>query len=68
MYNMMEIERNLEPKLPRAIPLYREYLPKLAFEVIPLPARQEIKRHLGLIADKDLPVLLSAVNVPLISW
>lgn len=61
-YNLVEVERNLKRKLPRAIPLYQEYLPKLALEVIPLPTRDEIARHHGMIADKDLPVLLSAVN------
>jgi predicted nucleic acid-binding protein len=61
-YNLIEVERNLARKLPRAIPVYQEYLPKLAFEVIPLPTRQEIEKHHGLIVDKDLPVLVSAIN------
>ena len=61
-YNLIEVERNITRKLPRALLLHQEYLPKLALEVIALPTRDEIERHLGLIADKDLPVLLSAVN------
>lgn len=61
-YNLMEVERNLSRKLPRALPLYNEYLPKLQLEVVPLPERAEVDAYLGVIADKDVPVLVSAVN------
>ncbi len=61
-YNILEIERNLTRKLPQALPLYNEYLPKLHLELIPLPHREEIEAHLGIIVDKDVPVLVSAIN------
>jgi predicted nucleic acid-binding protein len=61
-YNLRKIERNIIRKLPRAVPVYNEYLPRLCLEIIPLPAREEIARHLGIIADKDVPVLVSALN------
>ena len=41
-YNIIEIERNLNKKLPACIPVYKEYLPKLNLEIIPLPTREEI--------------------------
>ena len=61
-YNLMEVERSLSRKLPRALPLYNEYLPKLRLEIVPLPEREEVDAHLGVIADKDVPVVVSAVN------
>jgi predicted nucleic acid-binding protein len=61
-YNLMEIERNLAKKLPQTMPLYRKYLPKLHLKVIPLPTPEDVDAHLGVIADKDVPVLVSAIN------
>ena len=61
-YNLTEIERNLARKLPQAIPVYHAYFPRLKLEVVPLPSPEEVKRHLGVIADKDVPVLVSALN------
>jgi len=61
-YNMMEIERNLSNKVPAALPLFREYLPKLNLEIIPLPSAKHIVKLLGSTADKDVPVLASAVK------
>lgn len=61
-YNIIEIERNLKKKLPGALPVYRKYLPLLNLEVIPLPSLGAIRKLLGTIADKDVPVLASAIN------
>jgi predicted nucleic acid-binding protein len=61
-YNIIEIERNLNHKLPACIPGYKEYLPKLNLEIIPLPTREEIRKYAGATADKDIPVLVSALK------
>jgi predicted nucleic acid-binding protein len=61
-YNIIEIERNIKKKLPTCIPVYKEYLPKLNLEIIPLPTREEIKKYTGVTAAKDIPVLVSALN------
>ena len=60
-YNIMEIERNLEKKMPSVIPIYRKYMPLLDLEIIPLPSRKTIESMSGQIADKDIPVLASAI-------
>jgi len=61
-YNIIEIERNLKKKLPAAIPVYREYLPKLHLEIIPMPPAEEVKKSLWDVSDKDIPVLVSAIK------
>jgi predicted nucleic acid-binding protein len=61
-YNLMEIERNLSRKLPAALPVYQQYLPRLNLEIIPLPMKAEIEKYRGMTADKDVPVLVSAMN------
>ncbi len=61
-YNIIEIERNLIKKMPDALPVYRRYLPLLNLEVIPLPSSGEIKKLAGLISEKDVPVLASAIS------
>lgn len=61
-YNMMEIERNLARKLSSALPVFKEYLPRLNLEIIPLPAYEALVPWLGITADKDVPVIVSAIN------
>ena len=61
-YNIIEIERNLKKKLPSAIPAYEKYLPIINLEIIKLPSKTEIKKYSGHTADKDVPVLVSAIN------
>jgi len=61
-YNILEIERNLGRKLPRAIPVWREYQPSLGLEIVPLPLPNEIERYRGITVAKDVPVLVSALN------
>jgi predicted nucleic acid-binding protein len=60
-YNLMEVERNLKKKMPAAIPVYHKYLPKLRLEVVALPSAETIRRMTGVIAEKDIPVLASAI-------
>jgi predicted nucleic acid-binding protein len=61
-YNLAEIDRTLRRKLPRALPAWRRYRKQLSLEIIPLPNREEVDRYRGTIADKDVPVLVSAIN------
>jgi predicted nucleic acid-binding protein len=61
-YNIMEIERNLKAKLPAAIPVYKEYIGKLNLRIIPVPSWEEVKRYAGVTAEKDIPVLVSAIH------
>jgi len=61
-YNLMEIERNLEKKMPAVIPIYMKYMPLLDLEIVPLPSRETIMSMSGQIADKDIPVLASAIS------
>ena len=61
-YNIIEIERNLNKKLPGCISVYKKYFPKLHLEIIPLPTIIEIKKYAGVTAAKDVPVLVSALK------
>jgi predicted nucleic acid-binding protein len=60
-YNIMEIERNLIRKLPKGLPVYKDYFPKLNLQIIPLPPTDEINKYIGITAAKDVPVLVSAI-------
>jgi putative PIN family toxin of toxin-antitoxin system len=61
-FNLMEIERNLKKKMPKMLPVYRKYLPLLHLKIIPLPSPQEVGAFAQTIADKDAPVLASAIK------
>jgi predicted nucleic acid-binding protein len=61
-YNLIEIERNLKKKIPGLLFLYKAYLPKLNLKVIPLPRPEEVRDFSGQIAEKDIPVLISAIR------
>ena len=60
-YNLMEVERNLKIKMPEALSLYHDYLPRLGLEVVALPTRETVRSMAGVIAEKDIPVLASAI-------
>jgi|GEM_PF-37388 len=60
-FNLAEIERNLNKKMPAALPVYLEYASKIKLEVIPLPPLSLISKLVGRTAEKDLPVLASAL-------
>jgi predicted nucleic acid-binding protein len=61
-YNTIEIERNITKQIPDAISLYRKYFPKLNLEIVPLPSIDEVRKFSGHISDKDVPVIISAIN------
>ena len=61
-YNLFEIDRNLRKKMPGILPVYKAYFPKLDLKIIPLPRKEELGEYSGKIADKDIPVLVSAIR------
>jgi predicted nucleic acid-binding protein len=61
-FNLIEIERNLEKKMPGILSVYKRYLPKLNLKIIPLPQPEELQEFFGKIANKDVPVLFSAIR------
>ena len=61
-FNLIEIERNLKKKMSHALSVYQRYLPQLNLTIIPVPRAQEVKEFSGKIANKDAPVLASAIR------
>ena len=61
-YNLIEIERNLKKKMPEILSVYKRYLPKLNLKIIPLPRPEELREFSGKIAEKDVPILVSAIR------
>ena len=61
-YNLIEIERNLRKKMPALFPVYKRYLPRLNLKIIPLPRLEEIREFSGHVTDKDVPVIVSALQ------
>lgn len=61
-YNVIEIERNIMKKAPRVLPIYNDYMLKLRLKIVPLPSPAEIVKQSGIVADKDIPVLVSALK------
>lgn len=61
-YNLIEIERNLRKKMPGVLSVYKGYFPKLNLKIIPLPRKENLREYFGKIAEKDLPVLVSAIR------
>ena len=61
-YNLIEIERNLKKKMPGILAVYKRYLPKLTLKIIPMPRPEELGEFSGKIANKDVPVLVSAIK------
>ena len=60
-YNLTEIERNVAGKLPAARSVLNECLPRMNLEIVFLPFLDEMEPFRGIVDDKDLPVLVSAV-------
>ena len=61
-YNLIEIERNLKKKMPNLLPLFKAYLHKLNLKFISLPRPKDLRDFSEQIAEKDAPVLLSAIE------
>lgn len=60
-YNIMEVERTIKKKMPGVLPLYESILPLLDLEIVSLPPVETIRSMAGMTADKDIPVLASAI-------
>lgn len=60
-FNLTEIERNIARKIPAALTIFNDCLPKLDLEIVPVPFPEELKPYAGMVDDKDLPVLASAM-------
>jgi len=63
-YNILEIERSLERKLLKAVPVYKEVFAKIRLTIVPLPTSEEMveARWAAGAAPKDLAVLVSAAS------
>ena len=61
-FNLIEIERNLQRKMAGAVPAFHHFLPILKLEIIPWPSPADLRPLGGGAADKDSPVLASAIN------
>jgi len=61
-YNLIEIERDLKKKMPGLLFLFKDYLSKLNLKVIPPPLPEDVRGFSGQIAEKDVPVLVSAIR------
>jgi predicted nucleic acid-binding protein len=60
-YNLTEVERIIAGKLPAAGSVLSECLPRMDLEIVFLPFSDEMKPFHGIVDDKDLPVMVSAV-------
>jgi len=56
-----EAERNLEAKIPKALPVFR-HLVSRCLTVVPDPEFEELSSYQGLADPKDLPILVAAVR------
>ena len=61
-YNLEEIERTITRKLPAIRTVFHDFMSRLTIEIIPLPTRDNLAKYRGVIADEDLPVLVSALE------
>jgi predicted nucleic acid-binding protein len=60
-YNLNEIEQTIARKLPAARLVFNECLPRMILEIVFLPFSDEMEPFRGIVDDKDLPVLASAI-------
>jgi uncharacterized protein len=61
-FNLLEIERNLKRKLPGLFSVYRKYFPRINLQIVPLARPAELKDFFRVAAEKDVPVLVSAIR------
>jgi len=61
-YNLAEVEKNLQAKLPAAIPVFRSCLKLINIEIVPLPTKRDLLPLAGMTVEKDLPVIASALQ------
>lgn len=56
-----EAERNLQAKLPRALPAF-QMLVQRCLQIVPAPKQTELAKYDGLADGKDLPILVAALR------
>lgn len=61
-YNIAEVERNLKAKLPEALAPFRDALKGMNVGIVPWPSKKDLAPLAGLTAEKDLPVIASAIK------
>lgn len=61
-----EVERNLQAKLPEALPVFR-YLTSRCLQIAANPTLADIRQYAGLADEKDLPILITAFQADC-SW
>ncbi len=61
-YNIDEVERTIARKLPEIRTVLHDFMSRLRIEIISLPSRKSLAKYRGVIADEDLPVLVSALE------
>jgi predicted nucleic acid-binding protein len=61
-YNLAEVEKNLQAKLPAAIPVFRSCLKLMNIEIVPLPTKRDLLPLAGMTDEKDLPIIASALQ------
>lgn len=58
---LTEAERNLQAKMPRALPAF-QMLVQRCLQVVPDPTKDEVEEHAGRAQEKDLPILVAAIR------
>lgn len=59
-YNLEEIERNLNQRFVRLVPVYEDFMSRLQLEILPLPPIQKVLAVGAKMSAKDAPVLVAA--------
>ena len=59
---LVEAERNLQEKLPSAIPQYRRFLTTCPLEKASMPSTADVAMAREIIHAKDAPILMAAMN------
>ena len=59
---LVEAERNLQAKLPSAIPEYRRFLTTCPLERVSTPSAADVAIAKEIIHPKDAPILMAAMN------
>lgn len=58
---LVEVERNLEAKIPKALPSFRVIVAR-CLKIVPDPAGIELQPYVGLADASDLPILVAALQ------
>lgn len=58
---LVEVERNLQNKLPKALPAF-QLLVRRSLTVVPDPQSTDLSKYIGLAASEDLPILVASIR------